>query len=63
MGIAPSLRHAAYIQSWVTLMKSDRRAIFTAASQASAAVDYLLKCAGHQEGDDSLQAPDLALAA
>ena len=63
MGIAPSLRHAAYIQSWLTLMKSDRRAIFTAASQASAAVDYLLKCAGHQERDDSLQTPDLALAA
>jgi|SRR5215471_3694357 len=34
-------RSAAYIQSWIKLLKSDKRAIFTAASKAQAAADYL----------------------
>jgi antirestriction protein ArdC len=34
--------HAPYIASWLELLKSDKRAIFTAASRAQAAVDYLL---------------------
>ncbi len=35
------LRHAEYIASWLSLLKGDDRAIFTAASKASAAADYL----------------------
>src|SRR6516162_1243009 len=35
------LRHAGYIQSWITLLKADKRAIFTACSKAQAAADYL----------------------
>jgi antirestriction protein ArdC len=35
------LRHAGYIQSWIGLLKADKRAIFTAASKAQAAADYL----------------------
>ena len=40
--ITPEVRedHASYIQSWIKLL-SDKRAIFTAASHASKAVDYL----------------------
>lgn len=34
-------QHAAYIQSWIKVLKDDKRAIFTAASAASKAVDYL----------------------
>jgi antirestriction protein ArdC len=41
LGIEGELRHAGYIESWLTLLKSDDRAIFTAASKASSAVDYL----------------------
>ena len=35
------LRHAGYIQSWIGLLKADKRAIFTACSKAQAAADYL----------------------
>ena len=43
LGITPEARedHAAYIQSWLTVLKKDSRAIFTAASHAQRAVDYL----------------------
>ncbi|MCZ8351833.1 peptidase [Microcystis aeruginosa KW] len=37
----PRPDHAAYIDSWLKVLKSDKKAIFTAASQASQAVDYL----------------------
>jgi len=35
------LRHAEYIGNWLELLKDDSRAIFTAASKASQAADYL----------------------
>jgi antirestriction protein ArdC len=43
LGITPELRedHAAYIQSWLTVLKNDARAIFTAASHAQKAADFL----------------------
>jgi antirestriction protein ArdC len=34
-------RHAAYIASWIELLKADKRAFFTACSKAQAATDYL----------------------
>lgn len=34
--------HADYLQSWIRVLKSDKGAIFTAASQASKAADYVL---------------------
>lgn len=33
--------HAAYIQSWIKVLKNDKRAIFSAASLSSKAVEYL----------------------
>jgi antirestriction protein ArdC len=45
LGIAPEeVRedHAAYLDSWLKCLKADKRAIFTAASQAQKACDYLL---------------------
>jgi antirestriction protein ArdC len=41
--ITPTVRkdHAAYIQSWLKVLKNDKRAIFTAASYAQKAADYL----------------------
>jgi antirestriction protein ArdC len=35
------LRHAAYIQTWIGLLRADSRAFFTASNKAQAAVDYL----------------------
>jgi antirestriction protein ArdC len=37
----PRPDHAAYIASWLRVLNSDKRAIFTAASKAQAAADYL----------------------
>jgi len=34
--------HADYVQAWVKVLKNDKRAIFTAASQAAKAADYIL---------------------
>ena len=41
LGITGELRHAEYIANWITLLKDDQRAIFTATSLASKAADYL----------------------
>jgi antirestriction protein ArdC len=56
LGITPEVRedHAAYIASWLTVLKGDKRFIFTAASHAQRAADYLHGLqpearAGHQE--------------
>lgn len=37
----PRADHAAYIDSWLRILKGDRKAIFTAASAASRAAEYL----------------------
>jgi len=39
--------HAAYIGSWLKVLRNDRRFIFTAAAKAQEAVDFLMGC---QEG-------------
>jgi antirestriction protein ArdC len=41
--LTPEVRedHAAYIGSWIKVLKDDRRAIFTAASHAQRAADFL----------------------
>ena len=40
-GFDGDLRHAAYIGHWIELLNADKRAFFTACSQASKAADYL----------------------
>ena len=42
LGIAPTVRHADYIGSWLDVLREDNRAIVRAASQASKAADFLL---------------------
>ena len=41
--LTPEVRddHASYIDSWLKILKNDKRAIFTAASHATKAIDYL----------------------
>jgi antirestriction protein ArdC len=43
LGLTPEVRddHAAYIASWLKVLKNDKRAIFTAASHAQKAVEFL----------------------
>jgi antirestriction protein ArdC len=43
LGLAahPRADHAAYIASWLDILKNDKRAIFTAASKAQAAADWM----------------------
>ncbi len=43
LAVTPEPRedHAAYLDSWLGVLKADKRAIFTAAAQAQRAVDYL----------------------
>ncbi|HVT25491.1 MAG TPA: zincin-like metallopeptidase domain-containing protein [Rhizomicrobium sp.] len=42
LGIVPQVRHADYLGHWLQILKSDPRAIFHAASQASKASDFIL---------------------
>lgn len=41
-GLPGQLQHASYIESWLQALRSDKRLIFTAASLAQKAADYLL---------------------
>lgn len=45
-GIPGQLQHASYIASWISVLKSDSRAIVVAAGAAQKAADYVLKGAG-----------------
>jgi antirestriction protein ArdC len=40
-GIAGQLQHASYLQSWLTVLKADKRAIVVAAGAAQKAADYI----------------------
>ncbi len=41
-GLSGALQHASYIESWLQALRNDKRLIFTAASQAQKAADFLL---------------------
>ena len=41
--------HASYLASWLNVLRADKRAIFTAASKAQAACDYLFDLANKAE--------------
>jgi antirestriction protein ArdC len=43
LDLTPEVRddHAAYIASWIKVLKNDKRAIFSAASYAQRAADFL----------------------
>ncbi len=40
-GFNNDLRHSGYIATWIDLLRSDKRAFFTACNRASQAADYL----------------------
>ena len=43
LDLTPELRddHASYLDHWLTVLKADKRAIFTAAAHAQKAADFL----------------------
>jgi len=41
-GIQGEVRHEGYIDSWLSLLKTDKRAIFRASGQARSASEYML---------------------
>jgi len=50
-GIEAKLQHAEYVGSWLKKLKEDKRAIFTAASKAQQAVEFLMKAETIQTAD------------
>lgn len=51
LGIVPTVRHADYIGSWLSVLREDNRVIVHAASQASKAANYLLDFLPDGEAD------------
>lgn len=61
--IAPTVRHAGYLGSWLEVLREDSRAIFRAASLASKAADYILAFETAAPAPEAAQAPELERAA
>ena len=55
--ISPQPRpdHAAYVDHWLKVLKADKKAIFTAASQASKAADFLAGLRPKAANGDALE--------
>jgi antirestriction protein ArdC len=53
LGIEPTFRSAAYIESWLKVLKADNRAILSAASYAGHAADWLWEKAFYAENEDT----------
>lgn len=45
LDLTPRLDHAQYIASWLKVLKADKRAVFTAASKAQQAADFMVQMA------------------
>ncbi|WP_162710409.1 zincin-like metallopeptidase domain-containing protein [Rhizobium leguminosarum] len=53
--VTPEVRedHAAYIGNWLTVLKGDKRAIFSAAAHVQRAVDFLRHVGGDVERSEA----------
>jgi antirestriction protein ArdC len=58
--LQPREDHAAYVASWLKVLRNDSRAILTAASKAQEAVDYLTSLADGVREDEAQNKPRLA---
>jgi antirestriction protein ArdC len=56
LGIVPTVRHADYIASWLTVLREDNRAIFRAASAATKAADWILARYAEAQGSEGRRA-------
>jgi antirestriction protein ArdC len=55
--------HASYVDSWLAVLKRDRKALLTAASAAQKAADWLLPPEADADTDEETQPEPMALAA
>jgi antirestriction protein ArdC len=55
--VEPRADHAAYIASWLRVLRGDARAILTASAKAQQAVDYLIACSAN---DHTRSGPELS---
>ena len=55
----PRQDHANYLRNWITVLRNDKRAIFTAASQAEKACRWLHDAAGEESAEDADNAAPL----
>ena len=51
--LEPRKDHAHYLANWLQVLRADKRAIFTAASKAQEAANYLRELAGPSDLDNS----------
>ena len=51
IGLQGELQHASYIESWLKVLKKDKKAIFTAASQAAKAHQFIMQLAEPEQLD------------
>lgn len=51
----PRPDHAQYVANWLTVLKGDKKAVFTAASKAQAALDFLTK---KEEAEEAMESAD-----
>jgi antirestriction protein ArdC len=65
LGLTPEVRedHAAYIGSWLKVLKNDKRAIFTAAGHAQRAADFLNGLSSEAVPKDEFQPAEAEAAA
>lgn len=56
LGVEGQLQHASYIDSWIRVLKADKHAVFTAARQASTAMDILLANTVEETADEAAEA-------
>jgi antirestriction protein ArdC len=59
LSVEPRPDHADYIGHWLAVLKSDKKALFTAASRAQQAVDWLLQRCEAGAGESTLTAQDV----
>jgi antirestriction protein ArdC len=60
LAASPRPDHAPYIQSWLKVLRNDKRAIFTAAAAAQRAVDYLVHLVQPGAAEESAEPEPLA---
>lgn len=53
IGSVVTPNHAAYVKNWLRVLRNDKKAVFTAASQAQKAADFLLAAAGETESAEA----------
>lgn len=52
LGVDGDLRHAAYLDNWLKVLKADKKAIFAASAQARTAAEYLTRGAGMDAAEE-----------